>query len=112
MIQGGPLSRIFLSYRREDSSYPADRLYQKLTAHFGKDNIFKDIDTIAYGVNFRQVIADKVGSCDALIAVIGKAWLDVRDKNGRRRLDDPLARRLSNDTPTQPGTPLQEKEET
>ena len=27
--------------------------------------------------------------CDVLLAVIGKGWLDLRDPDGGRRLDDP-----------------------
>jgi len=30
-----------------------------------------------------------VGSCDVLIAVIGKRWLNSTDEEGGRRLDDP-----------------------
>jgi hypothetical protein len=49
--------------------------------------IFMDIDTIEPGADFVEVINDKVGSCDALIAVIGRKW--VVDEEGRRRLDNP-----------------------
>src|SRR5262249_40394164 len=34
-------------------------------------------------------ITTAVGSCDALIALIGPHWVSVIDKSGRRRLDDP-----------------------
>jgi hypothetical protein len=82
------MSRIFISYRREDSSYPADRLFKGLAGYFGADNVFKDIDTIPYGADFEKVIEAKVSSCDALIAVIGKDWLNAKDANGNRRLDN------------------------
>jgi hypothetical protein len=38
--------QIFISYRREDNSYPAGRLYDRLSAHFPQDQIFIDVDTI------------------------------------------------------------------
>ena len=48
-----------------------------------------DIDTIEPGLDFVEVIAQAVGSCDALIALIGKQWLTITDDAGRRRLDNP-----------------------
>jgi len=84
--------RIFLNYRREDSSGHAGRLYDSLRhgdgPRFGKEQIFMDIDTLAPGANFRRVIEEAVGSCDVFIAVIGRQWLRVVDSNGRRRLDN------------------------
>jgi TIR domain len=78
---------IFICYRREDSGPQAGRLYDRLSAHFGKENVFRDIDTIEPGLDFEKVIRDTVCSCDVLIAVIGKRWLV--DTEGRRRLDHP-----------------------
>jgi len=81
------MSGIFICYRREDGGAHAGRLYDRLSAHFGRELIFMDIDTIEPGSDFVEVINDKVGSCDVLIAVIGRKW--VADEEGRRRLDNP-----------------------
>jgi len=59
--------RIFISYRREDSAGYAGRIYDRLTAHFGKDAIFMDVDTIAAGVDFVEVLENAVQSCDVLV---------------------------------------------
>jgi hypothetical protein len=83
------LSRIFISYRREDSAGYAGRLYDRLSQHFGSDQIFMDIDTIKPGVDFVEVIEEAVGSCDVLIALIGKQWLTITDARGQQRLNDP-----------------------
>jgi hypothetical protein len=48
----------------------------------------KDVDLDA-GIDFVHAIGESVGSCDVLIAVIGKGWLTSRDQEGQRRLDDP-----------------------
>ena len=48
-----------------------------------------DIDTIEPGVDFVETIEKAVGSCDVLIALIGKQWLTITDPAGRRRLDNP-----------------------
>lgn len=82
------MPRIFISYRRQDSSGHAGRLNDRLTAEFGRDRIFMDIDAIDVGVDFVARINEAVGECDALIAVIGDEWL-AADQTGRRRLDDP-----------------------
>jgi TIR domain len=81
------MSRIFINYRREDGAPYAGRLYDRLAAHFGEDQVFMDIDNIALGEDFAEVVARKVGACDVLIAVIGKSWVSASDTQGRRRLD-------------------------
>jgi hypothetical protein len=48
-----------------------------------------DVDTIKPGVDFVHAIETSVGSCDVLVAVIGKRWLTASDEEGKRRLDDP-----------------------
>jgi TIR domain len=79
---------IFISYRREDSSAYAGRLYDHLVEHFGKDRVFMDVDSLEPGVDFVEVLQNTVGCCDVLIAVIGKQWLTTADAEGRR-LDHP-----------------------
>jgi formylglycine-generating enzyme required for sulfatase activity len=83
------VARIFISYRRDDSGGWAGRLYDRLSEHFGRENVFMDIDTIEPGLDFMEVIEQAVGSCDALVALIGKQWLTITDAAGRRRLDNP-----------------------
>jgi TIR domain len=83
------LSRIFISYRREETDFPASWLYERLAAHFGPEQVFKDVDSIALGDDFVEVITDAVGSCDVLLALIGDRWLTVTNEDGQRRLDDP-----------------------
>jgi len=83
------MAGIFISYRREDSAPYAGRLYDRLCAHFGSDQVFMDVDDIPPGADFIAHIGAKVGSCDAMIAVIGKTWLTARDAKGQLRLSDP-----------------------
>ena len=81
--------RIFMTYRREDTAYPAAWLFDRLASHFGRDQVFKDIDSIELGDDFVEVITAAVGSCDALLALIGDRWLSSTGRDGQRRLDDP-----------------------
>ena len=79
---------VFISYRREDSRGFAGRIYDRLSDRLGSENIFFDVDNIAPGLDFVEVLTERVASCDALVAVIGKDWLASVDRTGRRRLDD------------------------
>jgi hypothetical protein len=81
--------KIFINYRRDESAGYAGRLFDHLAARFGGRNVFMDIDTIEPGQDFRKVVHDAVGTCDVVLVLIGKHWLNVPDDQGRRRLDDP-----------------------
>ena len=81
--------RVFLNYRRDDASGHAGRLYDLLAARYGADRVFMDIDAIPLGSEFGETINRAVASCDVLIALIGRDWLEARDEGGHRRLDDP-----------------------
>jgi TIR domain len=83
------MSGIFISYRRSDSAPHAGRLHDRLCDYFGADKVFMDVDDIRPGADFGSLIGEKVASCDALIAVIGKGWLTRDEENGKSRLNDP-----------------------
>jgi hypothetical protein len=80
--------KIFISYRREDSSAAAGRIYDRLSGRFSSNRIFIDVDKIAPGVDFVTAIEQSIGSCDVLISVVGKRWLTATDEDQKRRLDD------------------------
>src|SRR5436309_4568542 len=79
---------IAISYRRDDSSPVTGRLYDRLQAKFGPQNVFMDIDSIRPGVDFREQITKTISQADAVIAVIGRRWLGEQP-DGSRRIDDP-----------------------
>jgi len=82
-------SRVFLNYRRGDSSGHTGRLYDALTARFGADQVFIDVDNIAFGQDFVARIGEVLSMVDVTLVVIGREWLDASTSDGRRRLDDP-----------------------
>lgn len=81
--------RIFISYRREETAYPAGWLYDRLADRYGGGQVFKDVDSIQLGDDFVESITRAVGSCDVVLVLIGDEWLTIADEHGRRRLDDP-----------------------
>jgi hypothetical protein len=80
---------VFLSYRREDSADVAGRIYDRLALAFGQDQVFKDVDSIPLGVDFREHLQQVVGRCDVLLAVIGDQWLVAAKADEGLRLNDP-----------------------
>jgi TIR domain len=80
---------VFLNYRREDTAGYAGRLYDALARRFGDQNVFMDIDRIGPGEDFTKAVEQGVGSCDVLLALIGRDWVTATDREGRRRLDKP-----------------------
>ena len=83
------MSRIFVSYCRDDSQGNAGRICDHLTNHFGRDQVFFDIDSIPPGEDFVEFLEAKLLECDIVVAIIGKHWLAARDQSGVRRLDSP-----------------------
>jgi hypothetical protein len=65
------------------------RLSDHLSRHFPSNQIFMDVDSVDLGEDFVDTIEKTVGSCDVLIAVIGKGWLISCDQEGHRRLENP-----------------------
>jgi hypothetical protein len=82
-------TKVFISYRREDAAGHAGRVHDRLAKEFGANLLFMDVDGIPLGVNFVEALHEEVAKCGVLLAVIGPHWLKVRDKDGKRRLDNP-----------------------
>ena len=82
------MSKIFISYRRDDSAGYAHAIHSQLVQHFSKDQVFMDVDTVEPGVDFVRAIEKAVGECDVLVALIGKRWVGG-EPGGTSRLDKP-----------------------
>ncbi len=67
---------VFLSYRREDSAGYAGRLCDHLSANFGEDQVFMDVQDIAPGQDFPQAIEHWIDACQAVVVVIGPRWVE------------------------------------
>src|SRR5262249_8797051 len=80
---------IFINYRRDDSAPNALSIAQYLERAFGGRNIFIDVDRIRPGDNFITVLDKRLAVCKVLLIIIGPKWLEAKDENGARRLDDP-----------------------
>ncbi|MEJ2116805.1 MAG: toll/interleukin-1 receptor domain-containing protein, partial [Alphaproteobacteria bacterium] len=83
------MTKIFISYRRQDTLPIAGRIYDRLSGKFGAERVFMDIDSIPYGVDFQGWLDGEVSKASIVLALIGAGWIDARDEMGRRRLDNP-----------------------
>ena len=81
------MGTIFISYRRNDSADQAGRIFDRLVGAFSKPRVFKDVDSVPAGADFRRVIEQAVQKADVFILIIGPGWLKATDDRGRRRLD-------------------------
>jgi hypothetical protein len=53
--------RIFISYRRKDTAWPAVRVYELMVENFDAKRVFKDVDSIEPGDDFVQKSAQRSG---------------------------------------------------
>jgi TIR domain/HEAT repeats len=81
--------RIFISYRREQTSAYAGRLYDRLAQEFGESSVFMDVASIVPGEDFAQAIERVVENSSIALVIIGHKWADIRDDEGHRKIDDP-----------------------
>ena len=80
---------VFINYRRDQTAGEARALYNDLAELLGADRVFMDVDDIALGTDFRQVLRERLDTCTVMLSLIGREWADARDAAGHRRLDNP-----------------------
>jgi hypothetical protein len=99
------MANIIISYRRSDSAAIAGRIRDRLADYYGSDAIFMDIDSIPFGIDFRQQIQEAVIRNDILLALIGPRWIGAR-KAGTRISDDKDPIRIEIETALDQQKPL------
>jgi hypothetical protein len=80
------MTKVFVSYRRDDSKASTGRIADRLRAQFGESAIFQDIESIKLGVDFRTTLSERLDQCDVFLAIIGDEWAGT-DEGGGRRID-------------------------
>jgi len=80
-------STVFLNYRRSDSAGFVGRLEDHLQDRFPGIQFFRDIETIAPGVDFVDEINKRLDACNIVLAVVGPHWLSEKGSRGRRIRD-------------------------
>src|SRR5688572_2276952 len=80
---------IFISYRREDSAGYAGRMHEELEGRLGREQVFRDADTLQAGQDFEQAIRQRLQHCQACLVLIGPNWAKSQTPTGERRLHQP-----------------------
>ena len=80
------MTQVFVSYRRSDSEDVAGRIYDRLIACFGRESVFKDVDSIGHGSNFRLRIEQAIQTSDTICVLIAPNWSNVSDSNFAEQL--------------------------
>jgi hypothetical protein len=68
------MSRVFVSYRHEDSEADAGRLYDTLAAELGHEALYKDVEDIAIGRSWKRAVREALADSAAVLFVIGPDW--------------------------------------
>ena len=58
-------TRVFISYRRDESASFAGRVHDRLIPEFGHEALFMDVDAVRLGVNFVKVLGGRQVRCAA-----------------------------------------------
>ncbi|MER6758969.1 MULTISPECIES: toll/interleukin-1 receptor domain-containing protein [Amycolatopsis] len=83
------MNQIFLNYRTVDDGFGVALLDHRLSRAFGPEAVFFASKSIELGSEWEQYLFDAVKASHALLAVIGRNWLNAQDGKGNRLLDDP-----------------------
>jgi hypothetical protein len=81
--------KIFLCYRHEDTQGFARGIYESLASKYGRERVYRDIDSTPAGVRYATWIESRVSLCSVMIVLIGNTWSSAKDPTGQRRLDLP-----------------------
>lgn len=81
------MPKIFISYRRMDSGSESDIIHNYMMRHFGKNNVFIDVESIPVGRNFRDYLSEQVASNDVVLVIIGAEWARIMKERAHQDND-------------------------
>ena len=81
------MPKISISYRRSDSQDITGRIFDRLVQRFGRDAVFRDIDNIRPGIDFRKQIAEVLQTTNVLLVIVGPRWFG-RGEGTESRVDN------------------------
>jgi TIR domain len=77
------MPRITISYRRDDSIEITGRIFDRLAAHFGREAVYRDIDNIPPGTDFRRHVDQALDKSSIVLAIVGPRWIGPRANQSR-----------------------------
>lgn len=79
-IHTHPVKPIFISYRRDDSIDITGRIRDRLATVFGDKRVYRDLDSIPAGLDFRQELNKALAQCGTMLVIVGPKWAG-QDRN-------------------------------
>jgi hypothetical protein len=70
-------TRVFVSYRRNDSPGHAGRIRDALVARYGERSVFYDLASVQGGANYAEVIEKAIAESTVVLAIVGPRWRRV-----------------------------------
>ena len=65
------MTQVFISYRRADTADMSRRIYDELVKHLGEKHVFRDVDSLLKGQDFRAGIERYIVASDVMLVLIG-----------------------------------------
>lgn len=81
------MPRIFISYRRDDSQYVTDNIYEHMVKHFGADSVFLDVGSIPFGADFREYLHNQIDAHQVVLVIIGPSWQQIMEDRSTQAND-------------------------
>jgi hypothetical protein len=79
---------IFVSYRRSESIDIAGRIFDRLVIAFGPRTVFKDVDSVRLGRDFRVALKESLAHAQVVVAIIGRDWTTAMSASGTTLADE------------------------
>jgi NTE family protein len=80
---------IFINHRRGDVDFAVDALHTSISANFGDDRVFRDIDSIGPGDDWEAAVLTALARTRVMLVVIGPGWATGADPSAPSRLSNP-----------------------
>src|SRR5262245_4877516 len=88
------MSKILISYRRDDTEAVTGWIYARLALHYGMQSVLMEIDNMPVCMDFRDCLNEHLRQCAIMLAVVGQRWFGPDQRwwmPGRKsRLDDEM----------------------
>ena len=80
------MTKVFISYRRQDADAFADAINDEFERRLGPTNVFLDVKGIDYGADFSAAIRERIKQASVVLVLIGANWLTAKDAAGAVRI--------------------------
>ncbi len=81
------MPKIFICYRQEDSEHVTAHIHTHMVIHFGKDNVFRDIENLLAGDDWREALINQVQEHDVMLVIIGPEWERIMQERANQLSD-------------------------